>query len=68
MIAPTPREKVILRLVALGVDQPAIAVKLGIRPSEVHAALRALRQKLGASNSPSMVHEAHLAGLLPVGV
>ncbi|HET9648082.1 MAG TPA: LuxR C-terminal-related transcriptional regulator [Microlunatus sp.] len=54
----TEREMSVLRLLAPGLSNDAIAARLAISPRTVHAHLRSIFDKLGVSTRTAAVHEA----------
>ncbi|GAA2021894.1 hypothetical protein GCM10009740_08390 [Terrabacter terrae] len=66
-VALTPREHVVLRLMAAGSTAEAIAARLAISPRTVHKHQEHLYRKLRASDRLSAVLAAQRLGLLPVG-
>lgn len=54
----TNREKEILRLIVEGFSTKEIAVKLYLSFETVHSYMKNIRQKLGVSNTASIVREA----------
>ncbi|WP_374968426.1 response regulator transcription factor [Terrabacter sp. BE26] len=63
----TPRESVVLRLMASGSTAEGIAARLAISPRTVHKHQEHLYRKLRASDRLSAVLAAQRLGLLPVG-
>lgn len=59
---PTPRELEVLNLVALGLSNPEIAGKLGIRYRTVQFHLSQIFGKLGVNSRTAAVHEARQRG------
>ncbi len=63
--ALTPREQVVLALVASGSTAQGIGARLAISPRTVHKHQENLYRKLGASDRLSAVLRAQAMGLLP---
>ncbi|WP_034715313.1 response regulator transcription factor, partial [Intrasporangium chromatireducens] len=61
----TPREHDVLRHVAAGRTNAAVAEALGLRTTTVKAYLKTAARKLGAANRVDAVRLAREAGLLP---
>ena len=61
----TPRERVVLELLATGSTAEAVAARLAISPRTVHKHQEHLYRKLGASDRLSAVLAAQRLGLLP---
>lgn len=57
------REQQILRLIAAGVDRPAIAERLGLSPTTVNTHLKRIRQKLGTHSVAEAATLALRAGI-----
>jgi ATP/maltotriose-dependent transcriptional regulator MalT len=58
VVGLTERELAVLRLLALGLSNDAIATRLSISPRTVHAHLRSVFDKLGVATRTAAVHEA----------
>jgi DNA-binding NarL/FixJ family response regulator len=61
----TPREREVLDLMAVGLDNRGIAAKLGIQYSTVRGHVRSVIEKLGARSRLEAVARAYQVGLVP---
>jgi DNA-binding NarL/FixJ family response regulator len=61
----TPREREVLDLMAVGLDNRAIAAKLGIQYTTVRGHVRSVVEKLGARSRLEAVARAYRMGLAP---
>jgi DNA-binding NarL/FixJ family response regulator len=62
----TPRERQVLELVAEGLSNRGVAVRLGLSDETVKFHLSAIFGKLGASNRTDAVRQAIRRGVIPV--
>lgn len=60
----TPREQLVLELLAAGYSTPRIAAELQVSAETVKTWRGNLHRKLGACSAANAVHLAHEAGLL----
>lgn len=61
----TPREREVLQLMAVGLDNRAIAARLGIQYTTVRGHVRSVIEKLGARSRLAAVARAYQKGLVP---
>lgn len=67
LMAPTelpPRQREVLRLLAAGLTNKEIAVRLGIAPATVKIHVSRLIEQLGATNRTDAVSKAQRAGII----
>jgi DNA-binding NarL/FixJ family response regulator len=65
--AVTQRQRQILRLIAAGSDDTAIAGELGIKPQTVRNTVQRALRRLGANNRAHAIHCCYTRGIFTTG-